>query len=74
MLVTPGSDQSLADALRVLLSNPDAHRALKEAATRNLEHHTLDRMADEILSVYTEFTNTEPRLPGLDALRMGGRQ
>ena len=54
LLVPPGNDVALAEAMARLLRNEDERRALASRALEGLERFTVERMAREYLEVYAE--------------------
>jgi glycosyltransferase involved in cell wall biosynthesis len=62
-LVTPGDARLLANALRDVLSNPTAARAMGEAGRKTVaERFTWDVIAGEMERVYQEITSDQQRM------------
>lgn len=63
LLVPPGNAEKLAEAISVLLHNPDQKRDIEKAALKRVREFSAERMAEETMRVYTQ-SHSEPRLAG----------
>lgn len=64
ILVPPQDSQSLADALRQLLSQPEQLKDWQQQAQQNLDHWTVQRVHQQTLDIYQELIGTPLKKTG----------